>query len=97
MKTTITDEEAKLLAPYEEYMRTAVNQRWSRYPGVKALEVMHSIAGEGTRLNANCQACVLALIQRCGVLYFAHKAQLPKVEVSPAPATKKRTTVKTKK
>lgn len=73
---TLTNEQVERLAQYEPYFKKAINADWSPYPGIVALEEMHKAVGDGIRLNANCQSCVLNLIKTCGRLYYEAKERI---------------------
>lgn len=100
----LDEEQFKALEAYESHFNTAVNARWSRHPGERALQVIHGIytqvTGDTRRLNSGCQSCILHLLQDCGRLYFAEKAEraaaVPKEEPKPKAAPKRKTTRKTK-
>lgn len=85
----LTKEQIKSLSAYEQHFETAVRSSWSRYPGVTALQQIHSVLQEATGtkipLNTNCQSCVLKLLQDCGRLYFESK-NAKAVELSGAEA-----------
>lgn len=73
----LNDEQYKALEQYERHFSTAVNARWSRNPGTRALQVISSIyreaTGDSRHTNFGCQTCILHLLQDCGRLYFAEK------------------------
>lgn len=71
------DEQFTALSKYEEHFTTAVNARWSRYPGSAALDEIHSIycaaTGDKRKNNKSCSTCILNLLIDCGRLYFQDK------------------------
>lgn len=75
----LTEQQFKTLADYEPYFDTAVRSSWARHPGQTALKEIHGIytaaTGDRRRLNGSCQSCILHLLQDCGRLYFADKAE----------------------
>ena len=85
----LTKEQVKILSAYEQHFETAVKSSWSRYPGVVALQEIHTIMQDVTAtkipLNTNCQSCVLKLMQDSGRLYFQAKSDKA-VELSGAEA-----------
>lgn len=99
----LTKEQFEALQPYEQHFETAVNARWSRFPGSSALDLMNSIrtkvTGMEKRLNKSCSTCILGLLREMGTIYFADKEEMTaKVEPvkiedpapAPAPVEKKR-------
>lgn len=71
-----TPAQLKVLSTYEEYLRTATFEKWSRNPGRRALEIIAEIYKETRNLQvfslqANCNTCVLNLLADVGRLYFA--------------------------
>lgn len=70
----------KALQPYEAFMRTAVEGRWARNPGRRALELMAQIYKEVAHLRVfamdyNCSTCIVNLLSDLGRPYFADKAE----------------------
>ncbi|MBQ1330281.1 MAG: hypothetical protein IIY31_01355 [Desulfovibrio sp.] len=70
----------KALQPYEAFMRTAVEGRWARNPGRRALEIMAQIYKEVAHLRLftmdyNCSTCIVNLLSDLGRPYFADKAE----------------------
>lgn len=70
----------KALQPYEAFMRTAVEGRWARNPGRRALELMAQIYKEVAHLRVfamdyNCSSCIVNLLSDLGRPYFADKAE----------------------
>lgn len=70
-----TPAQLKVLSTYEEYLRTATFEKWSRNPGRRALEIIAEIYKETRNLQvfslqANCSTCVLNLLADVGRLYF---------------------------
>lgn len=70
----------KALQPYEAFMRTAVEGRWARNPGRRALEIMAQIYKEVAHLRLftmdyNCSTCIVNLLSDLGKLYFPDKAE----------------------
>lgn len=89
-----TPAEMERLAPFADHFRTAVEARWSRYPGRDALALINdtynAATGGHARLTADCGVCLLRLMRDAGKLYFdTLKAQAEaKAEEAPAPAKK---------
>lgn len=70
----------KALQPYEAFMRTAVEGRWARNPGRRALEIMAQIYKEVAHLRLftmdyNCSTCIVNLLSDLGRFYFPDKAE----------------------
>lgn len=76
----LTKEQLHDLSVYEDYFRTAIDQRWAPYPGqtaIKEIEAAYKAAtGDRRRINYGCGVCLLHLLQDCGRIYFADKAEL---------------------
>lgn len=96
----LNDEQFKALEAYERNFNTAVNARWARHPGDRALRVIHTVFTEATgdtrHLNTGCQTCILHLLQDCGRLYFAEKAERDAAKAETKATPKRKATKKTK-
>lgn len=102
----MTDEQFAALAPWEDNYKSAIEAKYTRYPGAEAINTMFNIyrALTNTRVNINrsCSVCLLHLVQKVGRLYFAEKerrAQLAaeaakQAEPEPKPDKAKKTTRK---
>jgi len=96
----MTDEQFAALAPWEDNYKSAIEAKYTRYPGAEAINTMFNIyrALTNTRVNINrsCSVCLLHLVQKVGRLYFAEKerraqlaiAEALKVSVSSEPEPK---------
>lgn len=75
-----TEEQFWALEPYAEHFRTAVESRWARNPGRRALktigETYNAAAGLQERWDTNCGTCVLRLLTEAGRLWFEDEAAI---------------------
>lgn len=75
----LTQEQFDALAPYEKHFDTAVNHRWTRFPGGAALDLIHDtlkqVTGLNLPLNKCCSHCILELMTEMGRVYFADKEE----------------------
>ena len=53
----LTEEQFKALAPYEKHFDSAVNHRWTRFPGGAALDLIQDILHQVTGLNMPLNKC----------------------------------------
>lgn len=71
----LTKEQFEALAPYERHFESAVNHRWTRFPGGAALDLIHDILRDVTGLNLPlnkcCSHCILELMTEMGKIYLA--------------------------
>lgn len=92
----LTEEQFKTLSKYERYLQTAVRSNWARYPGITALQEIHSVyiqlTKDQTKLRTTCATCILRLLKDLGAIYFKDKEekekeiemiQSKKVEIAP--------------
>lgn len=75
----LTEEQYLSLIRYEEFFRTAIKSKYSRFPGSSALHLIHEIyvnvTGIKQRLNASCSTCILRLLTDMGNIYFKEKEE----------------------
>lgn len=97
----LTKEQFDTLSQWEEHYDTAINAKYSRYPGAVALQTMRSTmalaTGYAKNVNMACGTCVLHFLQDVGKVYFADKAERSRVAVKASDAKTVRTEVKTTK
>ena len=74
------------LAPYEKHFDSAVNHRWTRFPGGAALDMIHDILLKVTGLNLPvnkcCSHCILELMTEMGKIYLADRDEMKRTEVA---------------
>ena len=79
------------LAPFADHFRTAVEARWSRYPGRDALvlinDTYNAATGGSARLANDCGVCLLRLMRSAGKLYFDTLKAQAEAKAEEAPAT----------
>ena len=82
----LTEEQFKALAPYEKHFDSAVNHRWTRFPGGAALDlihdILHQVTGLNTPLNKCCSHCILELMTEMGRIFLADRDERNKTLVS---------------
>ena len=82
----LTEEQFKALAPYEKHFDSAVNHRWTRFPGGAALDLIHDIPHQVTGLNLPlnkcCSHCILELMTEMGRIFLADREERNKTLVS---------------
>lgn len=82
----LTKEQFDALAPYEKYFDSAVNHRWTRYPGGAALDlihdILHQVTGLNLPLNKCCSHCILELMTEMGKIFLADREERNKTLVS---------------
>lgn len=89
----LTKEQFDALTPYRKHFETMVNAKWSRHPGVAAMELIHSIYAQVTgvkiRLNLGCRHCIETLLYDMGKIYLedAEEREKKKVEVAETETT----------
>ena len=82
----LTKEQFDALAPYEKHFDSAVNHRWTRFPGGAALDlihdILHQVAGLNLPLNKCCSHCILELMTEMGKIFLADREERNKTLVS---------------
>ena len=82
----LTEEQFKALAPYEKHFDSAVNHRWTRFPGGAALDLIHDtlkqVTGLNLPLNKCCSHCILELMTEMGKIFLADREERNKTLVS---------------
>ena len=82
----LTEEQFKALAPYEKHFDSAVNHRWTRFPGGAALDlihdILHQVTGLNMPLNKCCSHCILELMTEMGKIFLADRDERNKTLVS---------------
>ena len=67
------------LKPYHKNFETAVESRWARNPGRKALGeiagIWNEVQGSSEVWDFNCGTCILRLLTECGGAYLADVAE----------------------
>ena len=82
----LTKEQFDALAPYEKHFDSAVNHRWTRFPGGAALDLIHDTLKQVTALNLPlnkcCSHCILELMTDMGKIFLADREERNKTLVS---------------
>lgn len=82
----LTKEQFDALAPYEKDFDSAVNHRWTRFPGGAALDLIHDtlkqVTGLNLPLNKCCSHCILELMTEMGKIFLADREERNKTLVS---------------
>ena len=82
----LTKEQFGALAPYEKHFDSAVNHRWTRFPGGAALDLIHDtlkqVTGLNLPLNKCCSHCILELMTEMGKIFLADREERNKTLVS---------------
>ena len=82
----LTKEQFDALAPYEKHFDSAVNHRWTRFPGGVALDlihdILHQVTGLNLPLNKCCSHCILELMMEMGKIFLADREERNKTLVS---------------
>lgn len=82
----LTKEQFDALAPYEKHFDSAVNHRWTRFPGGAALDlihdILHQVTGLNLPLNKCCSHCILELMTEMGRIFLADRDEMKRTEVS---------------
>lgn len=82
----LTKEQFDALAPYEKHFDSAVNHRWTRFPGGAALDLIHNtlkqVTGLNLPLNKCCSHCILELMTEMGKIFLADREERNKTLVS---------------
>ena len=70
-----SEEQLKALKPYHKNFETAVESRWARNPGRKALGeiagIWNEVQGSSEVWDFNCGTCILRLLTECGSAYLS--------------------------
>lgn len=82
----MTKEQFDALAPYEKHFDSAVNHRWTRFPGGAALDlihdILHQVTGLNLPLNKCCSHCILELMTEMGKIFLADRDEIKMAEVA---------------
>ena len=82
----LTKEQFDALAPYEKHFDSAVNHRWTRFPGGAALDlihdILHQVTGLNLPLNKCCSHCILELMTEMGKIFLADRDEIKMAEVA---------------
>lgn len=82
----LTQEQFDALAPYQKHFETAVNHRWTRFPGGAALDLIHDtlkkVTGMNVPLNKCCSHCILELMTDMGRIFLADLEEKKRTEVA---------------
>lgn len=82
----LTKEQFDALAPYEKHFDSAVNHRWTRFPGGAALDLIHDtlkqVTGLNLPLNKCCSHCILELMTEMGKIFLADRDEMKRIEVA---------------
>ena len=82
----LNKEQFDALAPYEKHFDSAVNHRWTRFPGGAALDLIHDtlkqVTGLNLPLNKCCSHCILELMTEMGKIFLADREERNKTLVS---------------
>lgn len=74
------------LAPYEKHFDSAVNHRWTRFPGGAALDMIHDtllqVTGLNLPVNKCCSHCILELMTEMGRIFLADRDEMKRIEVA---------------
>ena len=81
----LTKEQFDALAPYEKHFDSAVNHRWTRFPGGAALDlihdILHQVTGLNLPLNKCCSHCILELMTEMGKIFLADREERHRTKV----------------
>lgn len=87
-----SEEQLMALKPYHKNFETAVESRWARNPGRKALGeiagIWNEVQGSSEVWDFNCGTCILRLLTECGGAYLADVAERNKAGAKAADETK---------
>ena len=78
----LTKQQYDALAPYEKHFDSAVNHRWTRFPGGAALDLIHDILLQVTGLNQCCSHCILELMTEMGRIFLSDRDEMKRTEVA---------------
>ena len=74
-----SEEQLMALKPYHKNFETAVESRWARNPGRKALGeiagIWNEVQGSSEVWDFNCGTCILRLLTECGSVYLEDVAE----------------------
>ena len=74
-----SEKQLMALKPYHKNFETAVESRWARNPGRKALGeiagIWNEVQGSSEVWDFNCGTCILRLLTECGSAYLADVAE----------------------
>ena len=80
----LTKKQYDALAPFEKHFDSAVNHRWTRFPGGAALDMIHDILIQVTGLNLPvnkcCSHCILELMTEMGRVFLADRDEMKRTE-----------------
>ena len=78
-----SEEQLKALKPYHKNFETAVESRWARNPGRKALGeiagIWNEVQGSSEVWDFNCGTCILRLLTECGSAYLADLEEMKSI------------------
>ena len=82
----LTKKQYDALAPFEKHFDSAVNHRWTRFPGGAVLDMIHDILLQVTGLNLPvnkcCSHCILELMTEMGRIFLADRDEMKRTEVA---------------
>lgn len=82
----LTKKQFDALAPYEKHFDSAVNHRWTRFPGGAALDLihdtLHQVTGLNLPLNKCCSHCILELMTEMGRIFLADRDEIKMAAVA---------------
>ena len=71
------------LLPYHKNFETAVESRWARNPGRKALGeiagIWNEVQGSSEVWDFNCGTCILRLLTECGSAYLTDVEEMKSI------------------
>ena len=71
------------LKPYHKNFETAVESRWARNPGRKALGeiagIWNEVQGSSEVWDFNCGTCILRLLTECGSAYLVDLEEMKSI------------------
>ena len=78
-----SEEQLMALKPYHKNFETAVESRWARNPGRKALGeiagIWNEAQGSSEVWDFNCGTCILRLLTECGSAYLADLEEMKSI------------------
>lgn len=78
-----SDKQLMALKPYHKNFETAVESRWARNPGRKALGeiagIWNEVQGSSEVWDFNCGTCILRLLTECGGAYLADMEEMKSI------------------
>ena len=82
----LTKKQFDALAPYEKHFDSAVNHRWTRFPGGAALDLIHDtlkqVTGLNLPMNKCCSHCILELMTEMGRIFLADRDEIKMAAVA---------------